>query len=135
MIRRLKRDVRKREEAEVEVRDMHEQVLRSEHLATLGEMGASVALNIVDTDTLASVGAGAGITGANDVNMSATSKNDSDTTAEGGSEGGTAVTPVVAIALMFDNTAAEIRTSGLTGGLLTISGALSAAAKHEGDVV
>ena len=93
-------------------------------------VGASVALNIVDTDTLALVGTGAVITGADEVNMSATSKNDSDTTAQGGSAGGTAVTPVVSIALMFDDTAAETR----TGGVLTLTGALAATATHEGDI-
>ena len=46
MIRRLKQDIREREKTEAALLEMRERMLRAEHLATLGEMGASVAHEI-----------------------------------------------------------------------------------------
>src|SRR5690606_35034165 len=94
-------------------------------------VGASVALNIGETDTHATIGEDATVSGAGDIALSATSGNALDTYAEGGSEGGTAVTPVVAISVANNDTHAIIR----DGADLTAGGAVTLSAEHEGSTV
>jgi len=95
-------------------------------------VGASVALNIADTDTRALVGDEAKLTGADDLKLSAASNNEMTTEAEGGSKGATAVTPVVAISIANDDTSATLGT--LVSGVTEIKGELSARAAHDGSV-
>ncbi len=98
-------------------------------------IGASVALSIVDADTKATIKQGAafdgtGASGGN-VTIQAISHNDVDTTAKGGSAGGVAITPVVSIAIVH-NTAQAVIESGTP---LTVVGALTVSASHEGAIV
>jgi len=81
-------------------------------------VGASVAVNVADNDTLASIESGASISGADDVTLSARGAYWMFTEAKGGAEGGTAVTPVVAISVAQNDTVAEVQDGGgiaLTG--------------------
>ena len=94
-------------------------------------VGASVALNIGETDTNALIGAQANLTGAHNLKLDADSINAMTTAATGGSKGGTAVTPVVAISVADNDTNAKL--GALTGTTL-LSGALEANASHKGSV-
>ena len=95
-------------------------------------VGASIALNIGETDTDAVIGDSVTFTSVDDVTVSAVSGNAMTTAAEGGSAGETAITPVVAISVSDNDTRAE-----LLGGAsaLTLGGTLNAAAAHEGEVL
>src|SRR5207237_4432904 len=101
-------------------------------------VGASIAVNIGVTETMAFISDEATVTGAHDVIISASSKNDMVTTASGGAAGKTAVTPVVAIAVAHNETVATLGklTDDTTGDpqALVISGAYKAFASHEGTV-
>ncbi|UUZ48811.1 hypothetical protein LP420_40185 [Massilia sp. B-10] len=93
-------------------------------------VGASIALNIVETDTDALIGDNVSFSGAGDITLSADSVDKVETTAEGGSAGDTAVTPVVAISVSDNDTHAEVQ----GGGVLTLGGTLDASATHEGRI-
>jgi hypothetical protein len=95
-------------------------------------IGISFALNVGETDTEAAIRNEADITGADDVTLSASSKNKMETTAEGGGAGATAVTPVFAISVSNNTTSASLGV--LTGGTMTVGDDLSASASHEGSV-
>jgi hypothetical protein len=71
-------------------------------------VGASIALNIGETDTDALITQDADIKGAGTITLKASSKNAMDTSAEGGSAGKTAVTPVVAISVSDNETLAKV---------------------------
>src|SRR5882672_3108734 len=94
-------------------------------------VGASVALNIGETDTNALICGEATLTGAHDLKLGADSINEMTTAATGGSKGGTAVTPVVAISIADNDTNAKL--AALTG-TTTLTGALEANASHKGGV-
>src|SRR6266850_2616155 len=95
-------------------------------------VGASVALNIGETDTNALIGAQVNLTGAHDLKLDADSINQMTTAATGGSKGGTSVTPVVAISIADNDTNAKL--AALTSGPTTLTGALDANASHKGGV-
>ena len=95
-------------------------------------VGASVALNIGETDTNALVGDDAALTGAHDLKLEADSANALSTSAEGGAKGGTAVTPVVAISVADNDTNAKL--GSVSAGSTLLTGALDAAATHAGSV-
>ncbi len=95
-------------------------------------VGASVALNIGETDTNALIGAEVNLTGAHDLKLDADSINEMTTAATGGSKGDTSVTPVVAIAVADNDTNAKLAV--LTGGTTELSGSLEANAAHKGSV-
>ena len=99
-------------------------------------VGASVALSIVDATTRASILNGADVNGAGasggNLAMEATSGNDVTTTTKGGAAGGVAITPVVSIAIVHDTTQAEIQGNDSA---LTLPGALTVSASHEGTIV
>ncbi|RJR48541.1 MAG: calcium-binding protein, partial [Desulfobacteraceae bacterium] len=104
-------------------------------------IGASVALNIVDTTTQAEVGNDAVILNANDLSLSATSDNAAITTAKAGasasstgsggsgSSGGVGVGAAVAISVVTNETVAQLGTSSST---LALTGNLGATAAHTG---
>src|SRR5882762_9569535 len=94
-------------------------------------VGASVALNIGETDTNALLGAEVNLTGAHDLKLDADSINQMTTAATGGSKGGTSVTPVVAISIADNDTNAKL--AALTG-TTNLTGALEANASHKGGV-
>src|SRR6266850_2986000 len=71
-------------------------------------VGASVALNIGETDTNALISAELNLTGAHDLKLDADSINEMTTAATGGSKGGTSVTPVVAISIADNDTNAKL---------------------------
>ena len=91
-------------------------------------VGASIALNIGETDTDALIGNGVVLTGAGDITLGAASSNAMATTAEGGSAGDTAITPVIAISVSDNDTQATLG----TGGTLTLGGTLDVSASHNG---
>ncbi len=87
-------------------------------------IGASVALNLVDDTTTATVADGATITG-HDLTLRASAAHDMSTDAQtGASGGGVSIAPAVAIALSNITTTATIG----TGAPMTIAGALAATA-------
>ncbi len=96
-------------------------------------VGASVALNIVDNDTKATIGSNATLTDADDVHLTATADHGVVTEAKGGAEGGTAVAPVVAISIVTLDTATEIKGNALQTALVT-GGELTADADGTSDV-
>ncbi|HVC84584.1 MAG TPA: LEPR-XLL domain-containing protein, partial [Solirubrobacteraceae bacterium] len=109
---------------------------------TLG-IGASIALNIGETTTTASIGelasatptpSGVTLSGSiGDVSLSADSSNATVTSAEGGSAASTtAVTPVIAISVSENDTQATLGV--ISGGTLSLGGAFSASASHAGSV-
>ncbi|MFT7642096.1 MAG: hypothetical protein ACI9G1_003853, partial [Pirellulaceae bacterium] len=77
-------------------------------------VGASIALNIIDNNTLAEVSDGAIIASATDLNLNVDSDQTTTTHAIGGAEGGVAITPVVAISLVNNNATARIGTGAAT---------------------
>ena len=98
-------------------------------------IGASVALNIGDNVVKAEIGgettdpvaAGAIVTNAADITLSAKGSHKMTTQAKGGAEGGVAITPVVAISLANNDTLAQI---GTGSGDLSLTGALEVSADH-----
>ncbi len=98
--------------------------------ANLG-VGPTFTLNIGQTDTDALIQNGAIISGADDITLSALSKNLMDATADGAAKGKTAVTPVIAISVANNTTNANL---GTLGGTTSLTGDLSVTATHEGSV-
>jgi len=92
-------------------------------------VGASVAITVGDNDTHAVISGEAVIDASHDVTVLASGSHTIVATASGGAAGGTAVTPVVAIAVGLNDTTAEIA----TGTALTIGGDLSVTATHRND--
>ena len=74
--------------------------------ANLG-VGISVSLDYAQTQTLAQITNGVGLSGANNVTMTATSVQTMTTLTKGGSAGSTGITPVIAIAITDNNTASD----------------------------
>ena len=89
-------------------------------------VGASVALNLVATRSYAGLADGVTLGGAGDVTLAATATHAVSTQADQGSSGGVAVTPVVALALVDDETSATIGV--LAGGVLSVAGSVSVTA-------
>jgi hypothetical protein len=86
--------------------------------ANLG-VGISASLDYAQTQTLAQITNGVGLSGANNVTITATSVQTMTTLTKGGSAGSTGITPVIAIAITDNNTEATVGTGGaisLTGG-------------------
>ena len=93
-------------------------------------IGASVALNIVEDETVAGLQAGATLTGADDLSLSASSTDSMVTEAEAGASAGTAIVPAVAISI------SNVTTTALLGAgtPLTIAGNLTAQALQSASV-
>ena len=91
--------------------------------STVG-IGASVALNIIANRSLAEVSDNAVLTGAGALTLAATATHAVTTTAESGSTGGVSITPVVALSMVNNSTAARLG----SGATLTTSGAVSVSA-------
>ncbi|HLX80288.1 MAG TPA: leukotoxin LktA family filamentous adhesin, partial [Burkholderiales bacterium] len=84
-------------------------------------IGASVAINVVSNRSTAQLTDNAGLTGAGDLTLQATGADTVTTSAEAGSSGGTAITPVAAINVINNTTTASIGSGStlvLTGDLL-----------------
>jgi hypothetical protein len=94
-------------------------------------VGASLALNILlDGRTIAEVSDGAGLTGGDNLNVSATSSRKVLSTVGAGTKGGIAVSPAVAIAIVKNTTTAQLGTT--TGSPLELSGNAMIQAMHTG---
>ena len=96
-------------------------------------MGASIALNIGETDTNAFIGQNVVLNNADDVLISAASRNDMTTAAEGGAAGKTAITPVISISIADNDTQALVKST--TGATLTTSGTVTVSAAHDGGAI
>src|SRR5207253_1970981 len=81
-------------------------------------VGASVAVNVGNGTTQAVVGLGAGLAGAHDLTLGATSTDTMTTTAQNGASGGTGITPDVAVSVSNLTTTARLD----AGPLVTIAG-------------
>jgi hypothetical protein len=93
-------------------------------------VGASIAINVGDNTTLARMTSDATVANAaspGDVAITALAKHRMTTEAKGGSEGGTAVTPVVAIAVAQSDTRADV----LAGAALNLGGGLTVQATQD----
>ena len=97
-------------------------------------VGPSFSLNVGETDTDALLGDDTTITGADDITLSADSRNDMDNTAEGAAAGKTAVAPVLAISVANNTTNASLGSLSGLGAHTDLGGALSVEAIHEGAV-
>jgi hypothetical protein len=91
--------------------------------ANLG-VGISVSLDYAQTQTLAQITNGVGLSGANNVTMTATSVQTMTTLTKGGAAGSTGITPVIAIAITDNNTEATVG----TGAAISLTGRFSATA-------
>ncbi|MCP4562725.1 MAG: hypothetical protein GY837_19585, partial [Bosea sp.] len=93
-------------------------------------VGASFAINVVDSLSRAEVADGAVLSGGSDLTLSATGSHDATTTATAGGEApdGTGVGGAIAISVIDSLTEARVG----TGGDLMLSGAFSASAAHHG---
>ncbi|KEO60051.1 hypothetical protein DT23_14725 [Thioclava indica] len=91
-------------------------------------IGASVAINILANRSSATLGDEAGVTGAQDVTLSASSVHEITTSAEAGAEGGVAIMPVVALSLVNNTTTAQFGT--LAAGIAT-TGKISITASQQ----
>jgi hypothetical protein len=98
--------------------------------ANLG-VGISVSLDYAQTQTLAQITNGVGLTGANNVTMTATSLQTMTTQTNGGSSGSTGITPVIAIAITDNNTEATLG----TGAAIGVTGSFSATASLTDTVI
>ena len=94
-------------------------------------VGASVALSIVTAGAHAQLADGSALTHAKDLTLTADSSHEVTTFAKNGAKGQTAITPVIAIAVVNDDALTSIG----TGGALTIGGALKADATETGKTV
>ncbi|RZI65243.1 MAG: leukotoxin LktA family filamentous adhesin, partial [Variovorax sp.] len=74
-------------------------------------IGASVAVNVVGTRTVAQLADGSQLSGARDVTLAATSEHTLQTESEAGSAGGISITPSAAISLSSHTTQATLGTS------------------------
>lgn len=96
-------------------------------------VGASVALNIVNQKSHAAIEESAVVNGAQDLTLKAVGDHTVTTTAAGGAAGGSVtLTPVVAIALDYDNVDARIGIQN--GGTLSATGAMSVSSTSTGNV-
>jgi outer membrane protein OmpA-like peptidoglycan-associated protein len=84
--------------------------------------GASVAFNLIDNLTEAAVETGAAVTGGSTVKIAATGDHDVDTKATIGASGGTAITPVVAMAFVNNTTRAVFDTGSNVSATKNIDG-------------
>lgn len=91
-------------------------------------VGAAVALNIATNTTEAVVGDNAVLSNACSLSLNATSLDTVTTLADAGATGGTALSPVVAIAVTNNTTTAQLG----SGSPLGITGSLSVSATHGG---
>ncbi|MBW6494216.1 MAG: LEPR-XLL domain-containing protein, partial [Burkholderiaceae bacterium] len=91
-------------------------------------VGASIAVNVGETDTAAGLDNGVTLSGVNNLAISATSKNAMETVGTGGAKGATAVTPVIVVAVSNNETGAVIG----TGGTASVAGDVILSAQHEG---
>ncbi len=98
--------------------------------ANLG-VGISVSLDYAQTQTLAQITNGVGLSGANNVTMTATSVQTMTTLTKGGAAGSTGITPVIAIAITDNNTEATVG----TGGAIALTGGFSATASLTDNVI
>ncbi|MBK8460096.1 MAG: hypothetical protein IPL43_07840 [Micropruina sp.] len=89
-------------------------------------IGASVALTVIAPSTSAGLANGAGLIGADDLDLTASALGAHPTTATGGAAGGTAVAAVVAITISNATTIARIG----TGALLSLGGTLQLTASQ-----
>ena len=94
-------------------------------------IGASVALNVITNQVIASFEDSSQVTGANNLELTAVGAHTINTEAEAGAEGGVSVTPVAAVAVVDNATIARIGTSG-TG--LTLDGGATISATHSSTV-
>jgi hypothetical protein len=90
-------------------------------------VGASVALNIANNDTRSAVETDVMFTNAGDVSLTSGGDYMMDTEARGGSAGGIALTPVVAVSIALNDTVAEVAPGGSA---LVMDGNLSLEAEH-----
>ncbi|MCK9231126.1 MAG: hypothetical protein M0P18_10660, partial [Syntrophales bacterium] len=94
-------------------------------------VGASVALNVLPVNiTRAEIEDTAILTGGNNLTLSASSDHAVLTTAKAGAAGGTAISPVVAVAYVEDATTARFGT--LAGSALSLAGNVTVQASHTG---
>ncbi|MDH5206093.1 MAG: hypothetical protein OEW36_10580, partial [Hylemonella sp.] len=91
-------------------------------------VGASIAVNVGETDTRALLGDGVTASGVVNLALEAESANQMLTTGAGGAKGDTAVTPVIVVAVGDNDTDAAI---GL-GAALSVSDSIHVLASHEG---
>jgi hypothetical protein len=94
-------------------------------------VGASIAVNVGETDTDAVIGTGADILSAKNITLVAASTSDMTTQADGGSAGDTAVTGVVAVSVADNDTQAVIEDGANP---LVLAGTLDVAASHAGSL-
>ncbi len=71
-------------------------------------IGASFALGVTDNETIARVESGTAVVGATVLDLISNASHENQTTAKGGAAGGKAITPVVAIAMAFNDTFSSI---------------------------
>jgi len=95
-------------------------------------IGASIAINYAENGTNAAVAANAQLQNVDDLTLNATATHAMTTTAAGGTEGGTAITPVAALSFATYKTEAKIESD--VAGPLTLDGALSLTASNNTDV-
>lgn len=95
-------------------------------------VGASVGANLVFNTSVAELADGAVLTDAGNVLVEAVGNHTMRTQATGGAAGGTAVTPVAALSLSDNHTAARIGTPDAGDTLLNLSGNLDVAATGTG---
>lgn len=95
-------------------------------------IGASIAINYAENDTNAVVATNAQLDNVNTLALDATATHKMTTTATGGAEGGTAITPVAALSFATYKTEAKIESDA--GGPLVLDGALSLTASNTTDV-
>ncbi|WP_231602494.1 beta strand repeat-containing protein [Neorhodopirellula pilleata] len=92
-------------------------------------IGASIALGIGNNDTNALVEDNANFTGASSLSLSASGAHAMSTESTAGAEGGTAVTPVVAISVALNDTVARLG----TGVAMTVDGDVTIEATQENE--
>ncbi len=87
-------------------------------------VGISVSVDYAQTSTLAQIANGAVLTGANNLTLTAASKQTMTTTTQGGASGSTGVTPIISIAITDNDTKATLG----SGATISLTGAFSATA-------
>ncbi|MEX0958002.1 MAG: LEPR-XLL domain-containing protein, partial [Burkholderiales bacterium] len=95
-------------------------------------IGASVAMNITDNDTIAAVEEDAQLTDSDDVSILATSDHGMDTKAETGASGSNGFAGSVALAISGNDTQARIDDGTIPSAALDIGGDLMMTAEHAG---
>ncbi|MDA8313468.1 MAG: hypothetical protein M0Z46_23195, partial [Actinomycetota bacterium] len=89
-------------------------------------VGLGVAVNVVNDTGQATIGTDAALTGAKNLTLKATTEDTMGTEAASGSEGGVAITPVVAVSVSNVRTHADLGTATSGSSPLVLSGALTA---------